>query len=401
MHVPGWHEATKQLQQEGKLQMVGILQEQHPDRARLFMQWKQMDWPLLVDSYNRLEVPYVPITLAIDEHGVIRAINRRMQEAGEVAQNLVSRRYAPPAGDGPAKPASPDVSVMRPPTSAEGSAWRAYGDALAVWGGAGRLGESIDAYQRVVSVSRKDAMAHFRLGVAYRKRYDSDNRQANDFRLAVEHWTTALEIDPNQYIFRRRIQQYGPRLDKPYPFYNWVITARREIEARGETPMTLAVEPGGAEFTTSAKTFEASEGAPPSPPDPERRILDDDGQFIRIETVTVPDAIAPGASARVHVVFRPVLEAKAHWNNEVDPLILWVDSPRAWQADSRWHTAPNPPEPVTQETRKVEFEIRTPEGARPGTYFVPAYALYYVCEDVTGVCMYRRQNVSIEVTLKR
>ena len=34
MHVPGWHEATKKLQQEGKFQMVGIIEEQHPDRAR-------------------------------------------------------------------------------------------------------------------------------------------------------------------------------------------------------------------------------------------------------------------------------------------------------------------------------------------------------------------------------
>ena len=70
--MPGWHEATKDLQNDGKLQMVGIIQEQHPDRARLFMQWKQMGWPILVDSYNLLGVPYVPITLAVDEHGVIR-----------------------------------------------------------------------------------------------------------------------------------------------------------------------------------------------------------------------------------------------------------------------------------------------------------------------------------------
>ena len=55
--MPGWHEATKDLQNDGKLQMVGIIQEQHPDRARLFMQWKRMGWPILVDSYNLLGVP--------------------------------------------------------------------------------------------------------------------------------------------------------------------------------------------------------------------------------------------------------------------------------------------------------------------------------------------------------
>jgi len=37
--------------------MVGIIEEQHPDRAQLFMQWKQMGWPVMVDSLNLLNVP--------------------------------------------------------------------------------------------------------------------------------------------------------------------------------------------------------------------------------------------------------------------------------------------------------------------------------------------------------
>jgi len=72
MHVPGWHEATKELQEQGKLQMVGIIQEQHPDRARLFMQWKQMGWPVLVNPLNLSELPYFPITLGVDEHVILR-----------------------------------------------------------------------------------------------------------------------------------------------------------------------------------------------------------------------------------------------------------------------------------------------------------------------------------------
>ena len=55
--------------------MAGIIEEQHPDRAQLFMQWKQMGWPVMVDSLNLLNVPYVPITLEIDEGGVIRFVN--------------------------------------------------------------------------------------------------------------------------------------------------------------------------------------------------------------------------------------------------------------------------------------------------------------------------------------
>ena len=83
MHVPGWHNATGKWQQEGKLQMAGIIEEQHPDRARLFMQWKQMQWPVLVDSLDLLGVSKVPITLAIDEYGVIRMVNPSLAELEE------------------------------------------------------------------------------------------------------------------------------------------------------------------------------------------------------------------------------------------------------------------------------------------------------------------------------
>ena len=92
MHVPGWHDATAQLQAEGRLQMVGIIQEQHPDRARLFMQWKNMDWPLMVDSLGLLGVTVVPITVAIDEHGIIRKIGLRLNEAASFARSFVRSR---------------------------------------------------------------------------------------------------------------------------------------------------------------------------------------------------------------------------------------------------------------------------------------------------------------------
>ena len=37
----------------------------------------------------------------------------------------------------------------------------------------------------------------FRLGVAYRARYESLLRQPGDFRKAIEHWERALGLDPN------------------------------------------------------------------------------------------------------------------------------------------------------------------------------------------------------------
>ncbi len=399
--MPGWHEATKDLQNDGKLQMVGIIQEQHPDRARLFMQWKQMGWPILVDSYNLLGVPYVPITIAVDEHGVIRQINPPRGDVERLERTFLSQTFYPPAPSAGA-PVAPDLTALRPPTrSGDATAWTQYGDALAVWGGAARRDDAISAYAAAARSDAEDEMAWFRLGVAYRMRYDSDGRRDGDFAAAVERWSRALDIDPNQYIFRRRIQQYGPRLNKPYPFYDWVITARGELEARGEVPSPLVVEPRGAEFAQPAKTFTASSD-PEDEPDPRGRVLRDDGQFITVETLAVPPAIEPGATTRFHVVFRPVLENLSHWNNEAEDLAFWIDPPRGWEVEQRYLTHPIPPEPVSQETRTIEVEVRAPERIRfRRNISIPAYALYYVCEDVTGVCMYRRQDVELRVAVSR
>ena len=78
--------------------MVGIIQEQHPDRCRLFMQWKQMGWPILVDSLNLLEVTAVPITLAIDEHGVIRQAKLRVSAAEDLQETFLDQQFEAPAG---------------------------------------------------------------------------------------------------------------------------------------------------------------------------------------------------------------------------------------------------------------------------------------------------------------
>ena len=67
--------------------------------------------------------------------------------------------------------------------------------------------------------------------------------------------------------------------------------------------------------------------------------------------------------------------------------------------DSQYLTVANVPQLVSQEDRKVEFELYSPAGSDLSVT-VPAYALYYVCEDIDGTCLYRRQDVSVEVQLK-
>jgi hypothetical protein len=398
VHVPVWHEATKELWKQGKVQIVGIVEEQHPDRARLFMQWKQMDWPLMVDSLNLLGVPAVPVTLCIDEYGIIRLVDPPREDMGRLEQLFLST-YDKPAVDLPKAPVAPDLARMKAAASSStATALRAYGDALFLWGGAERINKAIEVYQRATSLEPGDAHTHFHLGVALRKRYDSSDRHSRDFQRAVDEWKAALDTDPNQYIWRRRIQQYGPRLDKPYSFYDWVFTARSDIQSRGETPLPLVVEPGGAEFAEPSKAEEAS-AAVHTEPDPKGRIARDTGKLITVDTAVVPPTEATGSAARVHVEFRPNARLKAHWNNEAGPLVLWVKPPPTWQTNGNYFSVPNPPEVVSLEPRRLEFELKPPAGLKLGLFAVPAYALYYVCEDVDGVCLYRRQDIGLAVKL--
>jgi hypothetical protein len=351
--------------------VAGIIQEQHPDRARLFMQWKGMDWPIMIDSLNRLGVSAVPITLLVDEHGIIRAVQPGEEDFREVLERSHPKREAR------------QQAIIELP-----------GDATFLWEDVAQVSEAIDAYHQALAAQEAGPI-HFRLGVAYRRRYDSAYRRDGDFARAVEHWGRALDIDPNQYIWRRRIQQYGPRLTKPYSFYDWVSEARQEIGARGEAPLPLDAEPGGAEFAYPAESFPTTDSLGKEP-DPRGRIRRDEEGLIRAETAVVPTVMAAGESVRVHVVFRPNPAVKAHWNNEVDDLVFWVDVPEGWEVDQRYLTVSIPPEPVSQEVRKVEFELKSPANASSLTMMTP-YALYYVCEDVNGACLFRRQDIPLEI----
>lgn len=374
MHVPVWHERTRAEREAGRVRLVGIVEEQHPERALLFTQWQQIDWPLWVDAMDDLEVPYVPILLGVDEHGIVR---------GHWPMGMGSERW---------RKEFLEVTFEAPPASPEPPARAPHP------GKPEDLDARVANYKEAVATAPDDGWAHFRLGVAYRQRHDSSNRQEGDFARAVQHWTRALEIDPNNYIWRRRLQQYGPRPAKPYPFYNWVEEARTAIAARGETPVALGVEPAASEIALpGGAPAAASADGEVAAPDPQGRIHRDSGQLVRIEAASVPAVIQPGGTLRVHVSLRPIPGSQAHWNNEVDDPALWIEPPPGWRCDRRLVQQPRPTQALSREERLFEFELRAPDGAAAGGVMIPAYALYYVCEDTAGACLYRRQDVEIPV----
>ncbi len=404
--MPGWHERTKALQDRGALQLVGLIQEQHPHRARLFMQWKQMGWPVMVDALNLLGVEVVPIALAIDEAGIIRHINPSPDE-------LESFVAAPaPAGiSAPASPTPPKLATLQARAESENTAaaWLALGDARFLWHDDDR--GAIAAYDKAIANAPEDGRGHFRLGVALRRRYDRASAgsstpptgaPSDDFTRAVETWQRSLDLEPNHYIRRRRLQQYGPRLDKPYPFYDWVGEARAAIAKRGEAPEALLVEPRGAELAAPQTSFEssdASSAAAPKEPDPRGKVRRD-ARYIRAEITTVPPVAAPGDAVRVHLVFQLRGPDVGHWNNEADDLLVWLDPPDTWQAQARLLRYPRPPQPESDEARQLEVELKIPKDAPQGSSQIPAYAVYYVCNDGDGTCLYRRQDLAIPVTVR-
>ncbi len=73
--------------------------------------------------------------------------------------------------------------------------------------------------------------------------------------------------------------------------------------------------------------------------------------------------------------------------------------PPGWRVDRRLHRVAIPSLPVSQETRRVEIEIQPP-AEFTGSAAISGYALYYVCEDLDGTCLYRRQEVQASIRVR-
>lgn len=275
--------------------------------------------------------------------------------------------------------------------------WQLLADAT--WQQGNSVSTCLRLLHQYLEITDSAAIDYFRLGVLYRMRHDSEHRQPGDFQAAIDAWAEALDKDPNQYIWRRRIQQYGPMSDKPYPFYDWVETAHREITERGETPVAIPQALTQAELGTEGSAL-VPEGDITNP-DPDARVTTDDG-IITITSATTPDTQNPG-SRRALVEFATT--AAGHWNNEAEPLTVWInadDLPDGWAVESPLliHSPSDAAEQASSdEPRIIDFGLTHPADAA-GTFTLTGYALYNVCEaDDLGRCLYRRQAFEVVVEL--
>ena len=365
------------MQADGSLQLVGVAQEQHGDRTKLFMQWKKMKWPVFVDSFNLLDVSAVPIAVFLDEHGIIRAINPKLDELSV----LLAKKYDEPSSNQAEKEVSKSHAVV-----------------MEFLDGEIDTSSAIKQLQAIEETEPKNARVRFRTGVMFRKRFDSMASKANDFSNAIDRWKDSLGLNPNQYIWRRRIQQYGPRLDKPYSFYDWVPLARKEIAARGETPTPLSIEPTGAEFAKpQSKVASSRKVETPDHPDPNGQITRDKKSLVQSEVIVVPSTKRNAKAYRVHVRMEPNHETDVHWNNENDPPTLFLDPVEGWRIEQTMIVGQqNGDSATSDEPRVLEFELR-PIGDDPAKK-LSAAVFYYVCEGKLGVCRFLRKDLEFDFT---
>ncbi len=359
----------------------------------MYLQWKSFDFPVFVDALNTLPHRVVPVPIGIDQNGIVREPRLEQSEIDAFMNTTYPDLDVPAASQsGRTEPLSELQTAAR--SSNNVMDWRNLGDAYFLRGENRQLQNSISAYRRALKQQPGNGPLHFRLGVALRRWHEVGNPSVNAAQKAIQHWQRALSINPNQYIWRRRLQQYAPRLDKPYNFYFWISRARKAIRKRGDEPVSLDVEPRGAEIAPPAKEGETVKPDDIPDPDPNGEIIRDRRPLVRVSTVSTPAHVQPGSNVRVRVHFQLRSSAEPYWNNEAGPLTLSVDLPRGVTLNEGSFKYPNDRKPETTGDRVLEYEVSVSENADTGTVKIPGYALYNVCENKNGVCRFLRQDVS-------
>ena len=327
----------------------------------LFLQWKELDFPVLMDPLNVLNVEAVPITFLVDESGVIRYRNPK----GKDLQTFLSTDY-------------PEESrkLVPPLRYANQQALNALQTEEPK-----EIENALEALKQL-DKSGKNPEFTFQAGVLARWLYDHGGSR-EDFQIAVNLWRQALDERPGQYIWRRRIQQYGPRLDKPYPFYNWVAEARNELQAAGKTPHGLQVEPSGSEVAAPRRGKEQPPEARRFPDANDK--LSNESELLEITVTTIPHT-DDAKKGRLHLVLAPT--AKGHWSSDAQEVELWYRPKEGSPAFLTDEVTPLPANLETSdEARVLEGDFSLPKNA--GGDLVLFYSL---CETENAVCRFLKSE---------
>lgn len=392
--VPKWYETLKPHVDEGKLVIVGIVEEQHPDRARLFAQWKGITGPLLQDPVNYVHVSELPVVVAVDENGIVRA---RDCDLETVEKKFIKRKYSgKPAFIPPNTEEPPNTRVTRRlADEARGaSACVEHGEALLLAGEPAQVEEAIKVYAQALEYDKENARAEFGLGTAYLMQFEGEKRQAGDFQRAIDAWTRAVSLAPGNHVFRARLQQYGPKVAKQPAPYGWIEAARKDIRTRGDVPIALAVEPNGAE--TGRKMSPSDDDKRPAG-DPKGKVARDKKGLISIEeTVVRSTEKSHDRIHEIHLIFRPSVESGGQWGGESEALRVWVKGSKSVKVSPEVLEWSKTKEAANSDVRTLNFTA-TREGKSRKPVTIKGYALCHVREGQEGKSQFLRQDFQIKI----
>ncbi len=88
----------------------------------------------------------------------------------------------------------------------------------------------------------------------------------------------------------------------------------------------------------------------------------------------------------------PATDAGFTWNNEAEPLQVWIETNAKFQIATPLLEYPNPDVATSHERRTLEFEVTWPADVQVEHESLSGYVVYNICEKDTGVCMIRRQD---------
>ncbi|MCB9852028.1 MAG: hypothetical protein H6819_02945 [Phycisphaerales bacterium] len=259
--LPAWARFARECD-GGSTVIVGIIHDQNIARAALFAKWKKIAFPTYHDPLNQADARRMGRAVCVDEFGIVRVI---VHDPAELSESFVGKQF------------KADRAVVRPPfcevpnykiTARQAEEGRRcieyieHGDACMFDPEPVLIAEAIKAYEKALQDQPEDPAAAFRLGTAYFTRFQSEGRQADDLRKAMDAWSFAAGRDPKNQVFCERLLQFACTSDKRVNSCGWIAEALRET---GLTSLLPA--PSSIEIAAPSGNFKPNDATPPAPPE--------------------------------------------------------------------------------------------------------------------------------------
>ena len=344
-----------------------------------------MDWPVYIDSFNLLEVEAVPMTFLVNPKGVITKVSPSKKNLDSILKNATNAINPTTSDD-----LEPYWSTLLKKRS------------FNLFCNLASERNFVELFKSIKMLKKSDyKMRHehleFMTGVAYKMRSESPFRKLDDFSKAIDHWETALELRPNQYIWRRRIQQYGPILGKPYPFYDWVEIALKELKEKGEVPFNENFVLTESEQSILTPT-QTSNKKNYKIPDPFNKLKRGNMQFVNTRVLTIPSHPKTGRPFRVFVQLDLKQPDSVQWNNEGAASHLYFEKSNFNKTSIHRFWTGTKEKEYSTEQRIIDFELNYPRSGIIGGKKLPAgYIVVNLCDRLTGACFTRRIDFSIPI----